>query len=233
MLIALLLAPAARAQLASIEGTIDWGDDVAIPRGARLEITLQRLEGRAVTLSEQRLMPAEAPVRFALAYDGRLTPAGGAFRLLVRLTLEGRLVREARRPVTLDPNRDGPIKLFLGAPRELAEASALVGPTWTAMVARGEALPPYARARLSFGPDGAVSGSTGCNDLQGRAEVGAETIDFGALVQTRRGCKPEQMRAERRVLGALRRATGWVVEGPELRLTNERGEVVALYRSDL
>jgi putative lipoprotein len=232
-LLALCLAlPAARAELVTLRGEIDWPDDLSVPRGAALEVTLERLSGGAEPLASQRLLPVAAPEPFSLVYDDRLTPAGGAYRLSARLSAEGRTIREARRPVTLDPGRDGRIALRLGEVRGPGGPGALLDAPWTAVELRGETPPDFARATLVFERDGSVRGSTGCNALEGPVHLGAETVDFGPLSTSRRGCQPEVMRLERRFLGALREASGWTLEEGELRLLDDRGRIVARLRRD-
>ncbi|MEU1467306.1 META domain-containing protein [Streptomyces sp. NPDC005761] len=59
------------------------------------------------------------------------------------------------------------------------------------------------RARITFGKDGTVHGTLGCNSFRGTANVSGHTVAFGRLVTTRKVCPDPEMRLERALLGVL------------------------------
>ena len=63
-----------------------------------------------------------------------------------------------------------------------------------------------AKPTLTIGDDGAVSGSTGCNRITGRATVSGSpaVIEFGPLATTRMACAPEVAEVEQAVLRVLK-----------------------------
>ncbi|MDZ8119476.1 META domain-containing protein [Pontiella agarivorans] len=78
---------------------------------------------------------------------------------------------------------------------------------------------------LEFTPDGAVSGSTGCNVLTGSCTLKGETIRFNPLATTRRFySQPEGvMEQESAFLQALENSRVWKIEADVLELRDESG----------
>ena len=67
---------------------------------------------------------------------------------------------------------------------------------------------------LVFGDAGAVSGNAGCNQFSGNATIGEDTIDFGALANTRMACVDEAAtQLETDYLAALDAAATWSIDG--------------------
>lgn len=97
-------------------------------------------------------------------------------------------------------------------------ASAIVGPTWT-LTQLGADRPTASPATITFGADGRVNGSTGCNSF-----FGAYTLSpTGALAlsqvgSTRMACAGPDMAQETRVLDAINRADRAAVQGGRLML---------------
>jgi heat shock protein HslJ len=70
---------------------------------------------------------------------------------------------------------------------------------------------------IQFGPDGRVSGSTGCNRFTGTFGQDRSALTIGPLATTRRACVPEAMKREQRFLAVLGKVRK--VEGTLLQLT--------------
>ena len=92
--------------------------------------------------------------------------------------------------------------------REIAEPDlALVGPTWTVVsIVDGDAVssvPFDVVATLTFGADGQVAVSTGCNDGGGTYAVAGETISFSNVGLTKRACDGAAGQMETAVLAVL------------------------------
>ncbi|MGE0356137.1 MAG: META domain-containing protein [Burkholderiales bacterium] len=96
------------------------------------------------------------------------------------------------------------------------------GTKWMLVTERktaGEA--PY----LEFG-DGAVTGSSGCNQVRGRYvqdSVGAGAIVFSSIATSRRLCDDVAMAVEERLLAVLRTSTSVRVTGDALRIDGSAG----------
>ncbi len=73
---------------------------------------------------------------------------------------------------------------------------------------------------ITFGGDGTVTGSAGCNTFSGTYAVDGTSLDFGPLATTKMACADPTMFVESAFLAALRGVTGWSVR-PDGRLVLE------------
>lgn len=73
---------------------------------------------------------------------------------------------------------------------------------------------------ITFGDDGTVSGSTGCNNFSGEYSLNGSTITISPLATTKRACiEPEGIsEQEQGILSALESATTWSIQGSNLSL---------------
>jgi len=97
-------------------------------------------------------------------------------------------------------------------------------------IGRGHGLRPVragSEAALSFDASGGtVSGSTGINRLNGKAEVHDGRLRFGPLMMTRMAGEPEAMDEETALVKALEDVTGFAVDGGRLRLLDADGDTL-------
>ena len=70
-----------------------------------------------------------------------------------------------------------------------------------------------------------MTGSGGCNTLNGPATVGEGTIAFGPIATTRMACPEGVMGLEAHVLAVLDGEVTYTIDGDVLTLTNEAAEV--------
>ncbi|GAA3478643.1 META domain-containing protein [Streptomyces yanii] len=109
-------------------------------------------------------------------------------------------------------------------------AAPLTGTTWTVTTlisgSVASSLPAGAekKARLTFGKDGSVQGSSGCNQLRGIATVSGSTIAFGRIVGTKMMCPDPQMEVERPLLAILQGKATYRIDHRTLTLTAANGE---------
>jgi len=89
-------------------------------------------------------------------------------------------------------------------------------------------VPKGTEAHLTFGPDGTVTGHTGCNSLTGHYRVDGTKITFSELVSTRMACDDDRGRLEQEVLAVLDGAVEYRVEGDRLTLTHPSGKGLSL-----
>ena len=87
-----------------------------------------------------------------------------------------------------------------------------------------------AKPTLTIGDDGAVSGSTGCNRITGRATVSGSpaVIEFGPLATTRMACAPEVAEVEHAVLRVLKGTVQTSVDADQLTLSGTDGNGLVL-----
>lgn len=78
-----------------------------------------------------------------------------------------------------------------------------------------------ADATLTFGEDGIVSGSGGCNSLGGEYEVNGNEITFGEITSTLMACDDARMAQESAVMQVLSSAAEYEIDGQTLTITNE------------
>jgi putative lipoprotein len=102
-------------------------------------------------------------------------------------------------------------------------AARLTGGTWLAEDIRGGGVIDNARSTIAIAPDGAVTGSGGCNRLMGLAKVEAGALTVGPLATTRMACVPALMDQERKFLAALEATRSYRFEGAVLRFYDAAG----------
>jgi heat shock protein HslJ len=100
-----------------------------------------------------------------------------------------------------------------GTTPEPTSAIDLTGTSW-ALVSVGENAPVEgADAWLAFGPNGEITGSTGCNNLIGSYAVDGTALTFSTLGTTRMACPGDDLMAQdTSVPQALENVTGWAVD---------------------
>ena len=108
-------------------------------------------------------------------------------------------------------------------------AAWLTGPTWQVVGVNnghGGVASVLAETQLdaTFGENGVVSGSTGCNGYRGLYTADEATIAIGPLASTRRACPSEEATAqEQAFLAALAASTRYELQGNRLTLRNDAG----------
>lgn len=91
--------------------------------------------------------------------------------------------------------------------------------------------PPPVRPELLFGTDGSLSGSGGCNRLQGSYRLAGDgQLSLGRVASTMRACVGG-MAQEQQLLQALARVARYALSGQELRLLDADGKLVARFES--
>lgn len=80
------------------------------------------------------------------------------------------------------------------------------------------------KAHLTFGKDGSVEGSLGCNSFHAKAAVAGSTITFGPLSSTRKMCPGPRMKLERGLMGVLEGRATYTIGHRSLALTAQSGE---------
>ena len=103
-----------------------------------------------------------------------------------------------------------------------ADPGQAVGPTWQLVSLGADA--PAAEATITFGDDGRVFGTTGCNRFFGSYDLASDgSLTLTQVGSTRMACPPAEMAQETRFLAALNGAQRVVVTGDRLALTTTGG----------
>jgi heat shock protein HslJ len=136
--------------------------------------------------------------------------------------------------------QDGRLRLLSadGSTRAVlaARTVSLAGTRWKATALGSEAgaiaaIVPGTAPTLSFGPDGQVSGSAGCNRFVGRWRADGATTTVEPTATTRMACGEAAMAQERAYLEALRSASWILLDGERLEMRRDSGTLaVALER---
>ena len=79
---------------------------------------------------------------------------------------------------------------------------------------------PDVEAILTFGADGTLAGSSGCNQLGGNYEVEGDQITFGEIVSTLIACPDLQMAQEDAMHQVLTGTASFKIEGDMLTINN-------------
>ncbi len=157
--------------------------------------------------------PGSHADRFVKALGGALAFEQSGERLILELADDaGALELEARRPVAL------------------AGTSWLVravnnGRQAVVSVAEGTSLD------ATFGTDGSLAGSAGCNRYSAGFTVEGERIEIAPAATTRMACPPEVMEQESAFLAALGSVATWRIEGERLELRADGGALAVDLRA--
>lgn len=122
----------------------------------------------------------------------------------------------------------GPAPIFDGDPASGVSVSVgrITDVIWVPLEIDGVPVPEGAGLSLEISFDGAVKGTTGCNQFTGTADLDAGVLQFGPLAVTEKAClEPEKMEREAAWLGALGEARGFVAAPEGLWLQREDGSV--------
>lgn len=110
------------------------------------------------------------------------------------------------------------------------EGMRLLNTTWRAVEIMGRRASFYPGqkmdAHIILYSYGRVSGSTGCNNLNGNYTSHRGRLSFGSIGTTRMACSPRIMEQERRFLDALRITASYDISGRRLILFDSRGRTV-------
>ena len=81
----------------------------------------------------------------------------------------------------------------------------------------------------SFGEDGTVEGSDGCNRYNAGYEVADGTLTFGPLATTKMACEPDVQQQATRFAAALEATAAYEIEGTSLTLLDEAGSPLLVF----
>lgn len=97
-----------------------------------------------------------------------------------------------------------------------ASDATLTGQEWSLTSLGGAPIPPDSGVTASFGDDGSLTGSGGCNRYMGEYTADGDNLSVGPLAATRMSCGPVVDDLESTFLGALEAASGFAISGTDL-----------------
>lgn len=201
-----------------LQGTVFYRERMALPPGAMLEVKLIDIslaDAPARVLAETRI-PAAAGgrMRWRLRYNRADILPRRRYALQARITDGDRLLFINMTQHTVFAG--GRNRTDILVERVRAEGSPAPGATptgrWLAEDIRGGGVIDRLQTVLEIAPDGAVSGSGGCNRIFGRAAISGDSISFGRLASTRMACAPAAMNQEQKFLAALENVRRWRID---------------------
>jgi putative lipoprotein len=87
----------------------------------------------------------------------------------------------------------------------------LSGTNWLVEDIAGRGVVKNSQASIRFDEGGRASGNTGCNRFNGAVTIEGNTIKFGQMAITKRGCIPSLMDQELRFLKALEEVSSFAM----------------------
>jgi heat shock protein HslJ len=117
------------------------------------------------------------------------------------------------------------------SPDSSGAAGSLVGPTWVVSTIGGSDTVATARPMMTFGADGQVTGTGGCNSYGGPYRLDGAAIDVGDLASTMMLCQDQSIGTqETAFFAALGGAQTWRIDEAGNLLLNGVSEIVATQR---
>jgi heat shock protein HslJ len=241
--------PALQASSSLVVGSATLRERMSLPADAVFEAELKdvsRADAPAELIARTRLAsPGNPPFRFTISYDPARIQVGHSYvvsgRILVGdkpmfTTVESYPVptRGNSNTVSVLLHRVGGRATSQGRGGASQSAAVPLEKTyWKAVQLAGKpvaAADAKREAHLVFEPGGRVSGSDGCNRLQGTYELKGDAIKFGQLVGTQMACL-DSGATERAFRDALQRASGLKLTTDGLELYDLAGTQVARFQA--
>jgi len=214
----MLPAGTAFAATAVLRGSVIYRERMALPPGAIVEVKLADVslaDAPAQIIAETRFRARSGPpIRYSLRYDRARIRPRRRYALQARILIEDQLLFiNTDHHAVFAGGRDETTILVRRAGGEAPPpAAASPAGRWLAEDIRGGGVIDRLQTVLEIGPDGAVSGSGGCNRIIGRAAIDGNSISFGRVAATQMACAPAAMNQERKFLDALGDVRSWRVD---------------------
>ena len=99
------------------------------------------------------------------------------------------------------------------------------GTSWQVVRIAGDKVPKNINVNVTFGSDGNLNGTSGCNRYFAPYGIVAKELRIGQIGGTKKLCPDPEMVAERRFLDALAQVNGWATRGADLVLYGTGAEL--------
>jgi putative lipoprotein len=242
------LAPtAAVAAPVQLPGQVTYRERIALPDDATLEIQLvdaslpsapPRLDVRAAIGSGQ------VPLSFNLTFEDSIIIPDHAYALIAAISNPSGLLFRNFEPYALDPLSPAePVMIvtnLVGEARTAVSSSSAEAPaapppaildvTWLPASIDGKPIAPRSNPSLAIGSDMRAGGSAGCNSWFAEAKLDGDSVKFGTITSTLKGCTQSINLQEEAFKAALKAAAMWRVENDELTLYDATGKTLIVFR---
>ncbi len=111
----------------------------------------------------------------------------------------------------------------------ITAAPTLTNVEWVLTTLQDAGLLEGTRITAVFGPDGQITGNSGCNEYFGPFTTDETTLSAGPLAATRRACETEIDNQEAAYLNALEAAGSYQVDGSQLTINAADGQALLVY----
>lgn len=238
---ALVLAQVAAfpAAAGALSGEVFYRERVVLPPNAVLEVSLldvTRPGGLGELVASVQIRPnRQVPIPFEIRFGDSDIEPRRSYAVRANILAGGRLLFvSARSQRVLTHGHPQSIRILMSAVLSLAAAgsSEMTGLDWLAEDIRGGGVIDNVQTTLSISAGGEVSGSGGCNNLRGTAQLDGNSLAFGAIATTRKMCPPAVMDQEAKFLRALELTREFRFDGPYLKFLDGTGtELVRFARA--
>ena len=242
VVLALLLSgtPSIAAKIA-LTGDVTYRERIALPDGAILRLQLIDTSLPSAPPRIEVSAPigeGEVPLSFTLNVDDTLFGAGTAYGMIAAITAQGVLLFRNFDPYPIDEAAaatqihivttlvQDETSSSSPPPGEPAPQLDLLNSTWTVVEIGGVAVLPRTRPTLSIAPDLRAGGSAGCNSWFAEARIVEDTLRFGSLTSTQKGCSQSVNLQEDAYKRALAETARWRVEENILTLFAADGQTL-------
>lgn len=224
--------------LALLVTTVLWsgaavaGEDVLTARGNEPSWRLSLSSGAMAFEAPGQELKFEAPIQSRDIVDGRPRIIAGAGAETLKVTILERMCADTMTgmpfPVGVEVEFGG--RRFEGCGGDIMTA---IEGGWRVIRMQNAPLAEGVIVTVVFGPEGQVSGRSGCNRFTGSYELSGEGLSFGRLAVTRMACPPPHMETEQRFHDLLQKITRVTPGGNgQLRLMAGDEQAMVLDRAD-
>ena len=241
----LLVAPALAAKV-DLPGQVTYRERIALPDQATLEIQLvdQTLPSLPPRLDVKATIgPGQVPLAFDLNFDDSILIPMHEYALIASISdATGLLFRNFEpysvnplapaQPVLIVTNLVGQIDKPVASSSAEPTASAppaILDSVWTLTSLNGTPVLPRTKPSLTIGADMRAGGSGGCNSWFAQAEINGETLRFGSITSTLKGCTQSVNLQEGACKDSLAAVATWSVTGDELTLFGADGKALLVF----
>ncbi len=210
------------AMVETISGTLSYRERIALPPQAKTEIVISDItlgNDQEMVLSREMRMIDQPSPPFPFSIDvSKLNLTDGplyGLRAYIREP-DGTVMFRSSEPFLLNLRNEevnvGDIMLFMTSPDDggAQDIPGVQSGKWRITQLNLDVVPARTAPVLSFGVDGRVSGTSGCNNFSAEYTLDGNRIALGPIAATKRACEAGLMEQERRffdILGSLYRAS--------------------------